>query len=115
MLPMVDMHVGKDKNGNRCLINQGQSLLRDCIAGDEIEVFSVGNMQDLIQFKWSSFSLSHHTFGFYMHCLYIIILTIYTINVYINDTQDHTIVLTLDVLLVAGILYPSFLVFNQII
>lgn len=48
MMPMVDMYVSRDKNGKRCMVNEGQSLLRDCIAGDEIEVFSVPNMQDLI-------------------------------------------------------------------
>lgn len=94
------------------MVNEGHSLLLDCIRSDEIEIFSVGNVQDLIQFKWMSFALTHHTFGFYAHCIYVLILTIYTYMVYINDSEDKTTVFTLDMLLVLGILYPTFLVFN---
>lgn len=35
--------------------------------------------------------------------------------VYISDTEDHTVYQILDVALVVGILYPTFLVINQIV
>lgn len=86
--------------------------MKDCIGGDEIEVFAIANMQDLIEFKWTSFALSHHTLGFYLHLFYIAVLTVYTHMVYINDTENHNLILALDILLVIGIIYPTYLVLN---
>jgi len=86
LLPMIDLHVAKDKNGERIVVNEGFSFLKDCIGGDEIEVFSIANMQDLIEFKWTSFALSFHTLGFYLHLFYISVLTVYTHVIYINDS-----------------------------
>ena len=57
---------------------------------DEMSIFETETLQDLIQFKWDSYGYNFHLFGCSVHLIYIIILFLYTDQVYIRGTPKPT-------------------------
>ena len=43
----------------------------------EKSIFLTDSIKTLIQFKWDSYAFVPHIFGFFMHIIYILTLTIY--------------------------------------
>jgi hypothetical protein len=52
----------------------------------EFEIFKTKAVLDLIKFKWDSYGFNFHLIGFINHMLMLILLIIYNIKVYLNDS-----------------------------
>jgi hypothetical protein len=52
---------------------------------EELEIFQVDVVKDLIDYKWKAFAASVHWFGWLIHMLYILALQMYIAKVYLVD------------------------------
>lgn len=67
------------------LINGDVNILAQCAeTEDELNMFESETLQDLIAFKWDNYGYKFHLFGCCYHFVYIIILFLYTDQVYIR-------------------------------
>lgn len=107
MLPMLDMYVKHDANGNKMYINCETKFLEKCIDSDELDIFDVENFQTLVLFKWDAYGYSVIRFSFFMHLVYMGLLTVYNVLIYINDIQDKKITKLAEIILIAAVFYPA--------
>ena len=54
---------------------------------EELDIFKVNVVKDLIDFKWNAFAAKVHWFGWLIHMLYILALQMYIAKIYLVD-QD---------------------------
>ena len=52
---------------------------------DEFSLFTTHPVLDMIQFRWDTYGFQFHIVGFIFHFFQLIILVIYTVDVYIRD------------------------------
>lgn len=76
-------------------------------ATEELDILGTKSVQELIDFKWDSYALSHHLIGCFLHFFYLIILMIYINIIYIKDTGTPDEKKAYVALLAVGILYPQ--------
>ena len=90
MLPQIGVYKEKiiDPYTNESteeLRNEDINLLQQCAETEnELSMFDVETLQDLIAFKWDAFGYKFHLFGCFVHLVYIIILFAYIDLVYIK-------------------------------
>lgn len=85
------------------MLNKDVNFLDLCNASDELEMFGVRNLQDLIEYKWKTFGQFLHKISFYVHLFFLVILFSYYIIVYLNgDTNE-----ALNWILLVIIMYPT--------
>ena len=76
-------------------------------------MFDSPSLQELIEFKWDTFSFYHHSVNFFMQFGQMCVLSYYTVHVYINNDLELSAV-NLDqgkpnnfaLFLPIGIIYP---------
>lgn len=106
MLPQIGEFVVRQPDGFKIFTNKGMSLLEMANDADELEIFEARNFQDVIQFKWDSFAYMIHLRGCLLHLYYVFILILYVNKIYIQNQLESKHVYS--VLLVTGIIYPTF-------
>lgn len=55
------------------------------VQADELELFANETVQDYIQFKWERFGRNLHLIGCAAHFFYVIMICLYTYNVYVRN------------------------------
>lgn len=115
MLPMLDMYVKTDADGNKMYINCETKFLEKCIDSEDLDIFDVENFQTLVLFKWDAYGYNVVRFSFFMHLVYMALLVIYNIIIYIRDEQDKNVTKLAEIILVAAVFYPAVYDFVQII
>jgi hypothetical protein len=83
MLPMLDLYVSEDGDGNKVYHNQSTKFLEKCIDSGDLDIFDVENFQTLVLFKWDCYGYNVVRFSFFMHLCYMGLLTAYNIIIYI--------------------------------
>jgi hypothetical protein len=74
---------------------------------DELDIFDTIAVQELIEFKWDSYALTHHLVGCFFHFFYLAILIIYINLIYIKDTGTPEEKVVYVSLLAIGTIYPQ--------
>ena len=114
---MIDEYITINEFGEKTVVNSGNSFFDRCIESDELNIFNSSNFQEFLDFKWEATGRNWHLTGFVFHCLYMILLTVYTYFIYILDLEatvdERPIRNTLELLLVMGVLYPAIYDFVQ--
>lgn len=75
--------IDKDEDGQKRVINSDVDLMGLLNKTEELTIFDTKSVQELIEFKWDSYALSHHLVGCFLHFFYLIILMIYINIIYI--------------------------------
>ena len=55
---------------------------------DELSIFMVQMVEDLITFKWSTYARRTHSIGAFMHFFYLTVFTVYIHEVYIQNRSN---------------------------
>jgi len=85
-------------------MNEGISIISECVESDELQIFEVDNFQNLLKFKWEGFTKNLHFRGCFFHFFYTFTLMVFINKVYIqNDTENNRVY---QYLLCVGIIYP---------
>jgi len=71
-----------DKNGDKIIENEGVSLVSVFNDTEELEIFELDLIKEIIQFKWDLYGMSLHLFGFMVHLVYTIILNVFIMQCY---------------------------------
>ena len=81
---------------------------------DEMEIFNSEKFNNLIEYKWNQYGLTHHLFGSFMHAVYTFSIIFYVFKVYLYPIgiEEH---FYWTLLLFFGILYPWAYDFIQLI
>ena len=107
MLPMLDMYVQEDCDGNKMYINDSTKFLEKCIDSGDLDIFDVENFQTMVLFKWDSYGFNVVRFSFFMHLVYMGLLTAYNIIIYIEDVQDKNVTKLAEIVLIGAVWYPA--------
>lgn len=59
-----------------------------CVNSGDLEVFDTDSIQELIDFKWTTFGQFQHMIGLIFHACQLVTLIVYINLVYINDYFD---------------------------
>ena len=86
-IPASLFSIGEDK----VIINEDINLLEICSESDELEMFESKILQDFITFKYISSAFYFHLFGLVIHFVYLIVLFLYSSQMYLLDqsTEDN--------------------------
>lgn len=109
LLPIIGEHceIIEDSDGNLStkIVHEGVSLTSLFQETEEVEIFDASCIQETIQYKWDTYGMRFHIFGFLMHCLYVIVVNVFVAVSYLeeNDGDQGRIYV---ILLAIGILYP---------
>ena len=79
-----------------------------CSESEEVEMFTSGNLQDLIEFKWETLGYKFHLFGVLIHQIYILVLWVFITYEYIfaEIPDEHHFNTTVTILSLVA--YPFF-------
>ena len=67
-------------------VSEETGTLMEALANtDELSIFEIEAIQDIIDYKWETFAANVHTRGFYIHLTYVISLLVYINNVLLVD------------------------------
>ena len=59
-------------------VSQKDNSLMDALANtEEIEIYELDSVKDMLDFKWEKFARTTHKIGFYFHMTYILVLLFY--------------------------------------
>lgn len=72
---------------------------------EEVPIFDSSCIQEVIKYKWETYGMRFHKFGFTMHVFYVIIINIYVAHNYHKENTEESN-RTFVILLGIGILYP---------
>lgn len=103
MLPTLGEYVVEEDDGRR-VVNEGVSLINECIESGQLAIFESENFQHVIKFKWDKFAKNLHLRGCFFHFFYMMTLLIFINKVYINADSEN--LRTYQILLCCGIVYP---------
>ena len=56
---------------------------------DELTIFEIEAIMDIIDYKWETFASKVHTTGFYVHLTYVIMLLVYINNVLLRSGDEY--------------------------
>ena len=71
------------------MINEEVSLVSVFQETEEVEMFDATCIQECIQYKWDTYGLRFHMFGFFMHCVYVAVINIYVAIAYLKENKDE--------------------------
>ena len=118
MMPIVAEHIEKyeveENKYEETIEFEGVSLSNLFIDSDELEIFDTPCIQEVIQYKWDTYGMRFHIFGFIMHLVYVVIINIYVANSYMRENTMEVARLYV-ILLMVGIFYPWLYDFTQLI
>ena len=66
------------------LVNDDVPMVKIISESEEFNIFKAESMKNFIEYKWREIGRGHHLYGVVNHVLYIVALTWYTNNVYIQ-------------------------------
>lgn len=107
ILPGVGERIVESADGKEH-INEDVGLMGLLNGTEELEIFDTKSVQELIEFKWDSYALTHHLIGCFLHFFYLIILMIYINIIYIKNTGTPDEKKAYVALLAVGVLYPQY-------
>lgn len=58
---------------------------------EEIEIFELESVKDMLDFKWEKFAKRTHMIGFYFHTTYIFFLLCYIDDIYIHRDVSNLV------------------------
>jgi hypothetical protein len=112
ILPSIGEHVISEDVDNdgvfeESIEHEDVSLVNLFQETEEVDIFDAECIQETIQFKWDTYGERFHMFGFFMHCVYILVMNIYVANAFMKpETGDGSGNTVYVILLCIGILYP---------
>lgn len=53
---------------------------------DELEMFDTDTIQNIIEYKWTMYGRKHHFLGMAMHMFYTLMLNVYVMEAYLQET-----------------------------
>ena len=110
MLTALGEHVLMSPDGKKSFKNEEVSVLGMCLEADQLSIFEVECIKQLITYRWDMFALNFHAIGAFATLFYIMVLLVYVQNIYIDD--DNTNQGTLNGLVIAGACAPTFYEFR---
>lgn len=93
-------------------MHEGVSLTSLFQETEEVEIFDADCIQETIQYKWDTYGMRFHIFGFFMHCLYVLVVNIFVAVSYLEENKEGSGRIYV-ILLAIGILYPWIYDFTQ--
>ena len=84
LLPMIGEYIVQDSNGKKA-INENIDFMGLCEDSDQLDIFETESIKELIQYKWNNFGRKFHMFGCLMHFVYMATISLYVLEVYINN------------------------------
>lgn len=73
-------------------MSEEDGLLMNAICeSDELEIFKSDLIIDLVDFRWNSIAKKVHTIGFCFHLCYILFLSLYINDTYLNSNDGLAI------------------------
>lgn len=78
-------------------------------------MFDASCIQETIQYKWDTYGLRFHMIGFFMHCMYVLVINIYVSLCYLQENDDEATARIYVILLAVGIFYPWLYDFTQML
>jgi len=93
LLPYIGQYLHKEidpytKEVTKSMANEDVNLLSICCESEELDMFASESLIDCIEFKWNQFGQNWHFIGFFLHLVYIVILIMYTDQVYIKKAEE---------------------------
>ena len=111
LLPLCSFHIRQPEK-ERLFFNEDTNFSQMCSETEELEIFSAPCVQSYLEYKWETYAIDHHKFGFLMHCFYVVVIHLYVYFIYIDGSEEID---TFIILLIVGILYPFLYDFSQLI
>ena len=105
LLPVIGSYVEIDQQtGKKILVNDQIDFISMIGDIDEVEIFRAESIIELIKYKWDNYGFMWHFVGVIMHIIYLITITIFVKNVYVDtDEKDKGYFISI---MLMGILYP---------
>lgn len=70
-------------------VNEANGTLMEALSyTDEMEIFALDSIIDLLEYKWGCFAKTFHKKNYYVHVLYIISILAYIQVVYLGTGKD---------------------------
>ena len=89
LLPQIGLYVVKDPATKELIfINEDVNFMGLLNEAEELEIFKTKTIQQLIEYKFETYARWHHTFGFFMHSIYITVLFFYINIIYNNYSEE---------------------------
>lgn len=109
LLPSIAIYINKHQNPDGSeeftVENEDVSIVSLFQDTEEDEIFEASCVQEVIEYKWETFGMRFHCFGFIMHIVYVVALNIYVAASYqVENTKAQNDVYV--IILCFGILYP---------
>lgn len=51
---------------------------------EQMGIFNASSIQNYVEYKWDTYAKYHHYFGFFIHCIYMLSLSLYILSTYMD-------------------------------